>query len=110
MPVRLPSAICTAARMLLPRSFVQSSQAECMIAAKARRAIDDFCPPNGTQIAAFCFDEIERWTMQNFIKINEDVLVGPQPSGEEFKYLQHEGVKSVVNFRHEGEDHQTLSP
>jgi len=48
--------------------------------------------------------------MQNTMKINEEVTVGPQPIPSEMESLKHEGFKSVVNFRTEGEDEQPISP
>ena len=43
-------------------------------------------------------------------KINSDVTVGGQPSREQLEDIANRGFRSVINFRHEGEDNQPLSP
>ncbi|NNJ24997.1 beta-lactamase hydrolase domain-containing protein [Alienimonas chondri] len=48
--------------------------------------------------------------MQNLMKVNDDVTVGPQPSEAELGELAGEGFKTVVNFRTDGEEDQPLSP
>lgn len=48
--------------------------------------------------------------MQNTMKINDQVTVGPQPSEEELQQLFQQGFKTVVNFRTDGEEDQPLSP
>lgn len=48
--------------------------------------------------------------MQNTMKINDQVTVGPQPSELEIIQLSQEGFKSVVNFRTDDEKEQPLSP
>lgn len=48
--------------------------------------------------------------MQNTMKINDDVTVGPQPSDDEISELGQQGFKTVVNFRTEGEEEQPLAP
>ena len=48
--------------------------------------------------------------MQNTMKINEEVTVGPQPSEQELQQLSSQGFQSVVNFRTDGEEDQPLSP
>lgn len=48
--------------------------------------------------------------MQNAMKFNEQVTVGPQPSETDIQQLSDAGFKTVVNFRTQGEDEQPLSP
>ena len=48
--------------------------------------------------------------MENLKQIMADVTVGPQPMVDEFQQLQEQGFKSIINFRHDGEDHQPISP
>lgn len=48
--------------------------------------------------------------MQEHLRINDDVTVGPQPSAEDFGDLRRQGFRSVVNLRTDGEDEQPLSP
>lgn len=48
--------------------------------------------------------------MDNTMKVNDQVTVGPQPSEENIQEISRQGFKSVVNFRTEGEDEQPLSP
>lgn len=48
--------------------------------------------------------------MNQSMKINDDVTVGPQPAESEISQLREQGFKSVVNFRTEGEDDQPMSP
>lgn len=48
--------------------------------------------------------------MQNTMKINDHVTVGPQPSEPELEQLKQQGFMTVVNFRTEGEEDQPLSP
>ena len=44
------------------------------------------------------------------MKINDEVSVGAQPSEEQLAEFARNGVKTVVNFRTEGEEDQPLSP
>lgn len=44
------------------------------------------------------------------MKINDEVTVGPQPTGNQLKELANAGFKSIINFRTEGEEDQPLSP
>jgi uncharacterized protein (TIGR01244 family) len=48
--------------------------------------------------------------MQNMVKINDQITVGPQPTEAQLKELQNEGFKTIINFRTEGEEEQPLSP
>lgn len=48
--------------------------------------------------------------MQDRMKINDEVTVGPQPSTEEIGQLRDEGFQTVANFRVGGEDDQPLPP
>lgn len=48
--------------------------------------------------------------MQNTMKINDQITVGPQPEAAELDQLHQQGFKSVVNFRTEGEEDQPMSP
>lgn len=48
--------------------------------------------------------------MQQTMKINDQVSVGPQPTEEQIRQLGRQGFKTVVNFRGEGEEDQPLSP
>lgn len=48
--------------------------------------------------------------MQNTMKINDQVTVGPQPSEDEIRQLGEREFKTVVNFRTDNEDDQPLSP
>ncbi|MBD3675372.1 MAG: protein tyrosine phosphatase family protein [Planctomycetaceae bacterium] len=48
--------------------------------------------------------------MQNTMKINDQISVGPQPSESDLQQLSQQGFKTVVNFRTEGEEDQPLSP
>ena len=44
------------------------------------------------------------------MKINDQVSVRPQPSEGDIQKLGSQGFKSIVNFRTEGEEEQSLSP
>lgn len=44
------------------------------------------------------------------MNINDDVSVGAQPTEEQLDQLARQGVKTVINFRTEGEEEQPLSP
>lgn len=44
------------------------------------------------------------------MKINDEVSVGAQPTEEQLAEFARNGVKTVVNFRTEGEEDQPLSP
>lgn len=48
--------------------------------------------------------------MQNTMKINRNVTVGPQPSSDQIKKLREDGFQTVINFRSSGEEKQPLSP
>lgn len=48
--------------------------------------------------------------MQDRMKMNDRITVGPQPSREQLEELAGQGFKSVVNLRTEGEKDQPLSP
>lgn len=48
--------------------------------------------------------------MQNTMKINDQVTVGPQPSAEEITELRQQGFKTVINFRTEDEENLAFSP
>ena len=48
--------------------------------------------------------------MDNVMKLNADITVGPQPTETDIEELKHNGYKSIVNFRTNGEDDQPLSP
>lgn len=47
--------------------------------------------------------------MQNTMRINDQVTVGPQPSADEICNLRQQGFETVVNFRTDGEEEQPLS-
>lgn len=44
------------------------------------------------------------------IKINDQITVGGQPSGEELRTLAEQGFKTIVNLRAADEDNQPLTP
>ncbi|TWU23968.1 Beta-lactamase hydrolase-like protein [Novipirellula galeiformis] len=48
--------------------------------------------------------------MSDKIKLNDQVMVGEQPSESEIDQLGQQGFKTVINFRAEGEEGQPLSP
>lgn len=48
--------------------------------------------------------------MTDRMQINDELTVGGQPTEVEIQTLANDGYKSIVNFRTEGEDEQTLSP
>lgn len=48
--------------------------------------------------------------MQDTMKINDQVTVGPQPSEQEISGLSDQEFQTVVNFRTEGEEEQPMSP
>jgi uncharacterized protein (TIGR01244 family) len=48
--------------------------------------------------------------MQNTMKSNDQVTVGPQPSEQDIQQLSGQGFKTVANFRTEGEEEQPISP
>jgi uncharacterized protein (TIGR01244 family) len=48
--------------------------------------------------------------MENVMKINDQITVGPQPSKEEIYEFGREGFKTVINFRTEHEENQPVSP
>ena len=48
--------------------------------------------------------------MQDTMKINDEVVVGPQPTAEEIRELSQQGFKSVINFREDDEKDQPISP
>ena len=48
--------------------------------------------------------------MEQYFKINDDITVGPQPTSAQLQQLQSDGIQSIVNFRVEGEDEESLPP
>lgn len=48
--------------------------------------------------------------MDDAMKINDQVTVGPQPTQEEIYEFGREGFKTVINFRAEQEPDQPISP
>jgi uncharacterized protein (TIGR01244 family) len=48
--------------------------------------------------------------MNETTKFSDQITVGPQPTEDELQKLQSRGFKTIVNFRHDGEDQQPLSP
>jgi uncharacterized protein (TIGR01244 family) len=48
--------------------------------------------------------------MENTVRINGEVTVGPQPTDEELTELRKQGFQTIANFRNEGEEDQPLSP
>ena len=48
--------------------------------------------------------------MSQWMKISDEVTVGPQPSADEIERIAGEGFASLVNFRTAGEEDQPLSP
>lgn len=44
------------------------------------------------------------------IRIDQDITVGEQPSGEEIEELSREGFRAVMNLRDSGEEDQPLEP
>jgi uncharacterized protein (TIGR01244 family) len=48
--------------------------------------------------------------MSRTAKFSDQITVGPQPTEGQLKELQSQGFKTVVNFRHDGEDQQPISP
>jgi uncharacterized protein (TIGR01244 family) len=48
--------------------------------------------------------------MNNTMKINEEITVGPQPNEADICQLSQDGYKSVVNFRTDDEEKQPLLP
>ena len=43
-------------------------------------------------------------------QLDPQISVGPQPGRGQLAQFQKQGIRSIVNFRHEGEDQQPLSP
>jgi uncharacterized protein (TIGR01244 family) len=43
-------------------------------------------------------------------KIDEQITVGGQPAPEDFPQLKEEGFRSIVNFRNDDEDENSMSP
>lgn len=48
--------------------------------------------------------------MENTMKINDQITVGPQPDKEEIYAFGKEGFQTVVNFRTSGEEEMPLTP
>ena len=48
--------------------------------------------------------------MERRMEINDQLIVGAQPSGEQLQQLTQEGFKSIVNLRMPDEREQPLSP
>jgi uncharacterized protein (TIGR01244 family) len=48
--------------------------------------------------------------MDNTMKINEQITVGPQPNRDEIYEFGREGFKTIVNFRAANEDGMPLTP
>lgn len=48
--------------------------------------------------------------MPDRMKITDDITVAAQPSEAELQALAGEGFRTVLNLRHDGEDHQPLAP
>lgn len=48
--------------------------------------------------------------MQNTMKINDQLTVGPQPDEQDIHQFSRQGFKSIVNFRTDNEEEQPLSP
>lgn len=48
--------------------------------------------------------------MSDQMKISNELIVGSQPDGNEISALAKDGFKTVINFRTEGEEQQSLSP
>jgi len=48
--------------------------------------------------------------MEDTIRVADQVFVGRQPTQAELEQLQKDGFRTLINFRHDGEDEQPLSP
>jgi uncharacterized protein (TIGR01244 family) len=48
--------------------------------------------------------------MDHTTNVNNRITVGPQPTVADLAQLESQGFKTIVNFRHGGEDHLPLSP
>jgi uncharacterized protein (TIGR01244 family) len=48
--------------------------------------------------------------MDNWIKLSEDITVGPQSTESELAEFARQGFKAVAHVRQAGEDNQPLSP
>jgi uncharacterized protein (TIGR01244 family) len=48
--------------------------------------------------------------MDNAVRINAEVSVGPQPTEAQLLELKQQGFQTIINFRNEGEEDQPLTP
>ena len=48
--------------------------------------------------------------MKDLKKINNQITVGGQPTAEDIAQLKHDGFRTIVNLRTEGEEDQPMSP
>jgi uncharacterized protein (TIGR01244 family) len=48
--------------------------------------------------------------MDNTVRIHAEVSVGPQPTESQLLELKQQGFQTVINFRNQGEESQSLSP
>jgi len=48
--------------------------------------------------------------MKDLKKINDQITAGGQPTATDIEQLKHDGFRTIVNLRTEGEEEQPLSP
>lgn len=48
--------------------------------------------------------------MPDRVRFSDDITIAAQPSEAAFEAMASDGVKTVINLRHDGEDMQPLSP